>query len=91
MRADARKSGGSAQRVAVGQVASYELAEHGKALLQCYSDALPFLGRSLLGDALYAAVLFGAYKLARHLVAVRFLQEEPLRPSTTRLLDADAR
>ena len=34
---------------------------------QCYLDALPFLGRSLLGDALYAAGLFGAYKLARRL------------------------
>ena len=40
-------------------------------LAQCYSDALPFLGRSLLGDALYAAVLFGAYKLARRLVNAR--------------------
>lgn len=36
---------------------------------QCYVDALPFLGRSLLGDALYAAGLFGAYKLARRLTA----------------------
>lgn len=34
---------------------------------QCYLDALPFLGHSLLGDALYAAGLFGAYKLARRL------------------------
>ena len=40
-------------------------------LAQCYLDALPFLGRSLLGDALYAAGLFGAYRLARRLVAGR--------------------
>ena len=32
---------------------------------QCYVDALPFLGRSLLGDALYATLLFGGYQLAR--------------------------
>lgn len=32
---------------------------------QCYMDALPFLGRSLLGDALYATLLFGGYQLAR--------------------------
>ena len=36
---------------------------------QCYADALPFLGRSLVGDALYAALLFGGYQLARRLGA----------------------
>lgn len=34
-------------------------------LALCYLDALPFLGRSLLGDALYAAALFGTYQLTR--------------------------
>ena len=38
-------------------------------LAQCYVDAVPFLGRSLLGDAMYAALLFGGYKLARHAAA----------------------
>ena len=32
---------------------------------QCYVDAVPFLGRSLVGDALYATLLFGGYHLAR--------------------------
>ena len=40
-------------------------------LWQCYLDAVPFLGRSLLGDAMYAALLFGGYKLARHAAASR--------------------
>ena len=50
------------------------LAHHPKTaagFLRCYVDAVPFLGRSLLGDGLYAALLFGAYKLTRRIVAVR--------------------
>ena len=35
------------------------------ALLQCYIDGLPFLGRSLIGDAVYAVLLFGGYRLVR--------------------------
>ena len=35
------------------------------ALLQCYVDGLPYLGRSLAGDAFYALLLFGVYRLAR--------------------------
>ena len=41
-------------------------------LAQCYVDALPFLGRSLVGDALYAIVLFGGYRLARRALALRY-------------------
>lgn len=37
------------------------------ALLQCYVDGLPYLLRSLAGDAIYAALLFGGYRLARRL------------------------
>ena len=50
------------------------LAHHPKTVagfVQCYVDAVPFLGRSLLGDALYAALLFGVYKLTRQVVAAR--------------------
>lgn len=35
------------------------------ALLQCYVDGLPYLGRSLAGDAFYALLLFGVYRLVR--------------------------
>ena len=42
-------------------------------LAQCYVDALPFLGRSLAGDALCVAGLFGGYRLARRLLA-RYLR-----------------
>lgn len=34
-------------------------------LTQCYVDALPFLGRSLVGDAIYVTALFGVYELTR--------------------------
>ena len=33
------------------------------ALIACYIDAVPYLLRSLTGDAVYAAVLFGGYTL----------------------------
>ena len=42
-------------------------------LTQCYVDALPFLGRSLAGDAMCVAGLFGGYRLARLLLA-RYLR-----------------
>src|SRR5205807_2093559 len=32
-------------------------------LLTCYEAALPFFGRTLLGDLFYSAVLFGAHAL----------------------------
>jgi len=32
-------------------------------LLTCYADGLPYLLRSLAGDAMYVLILFGAYKL----------------------------
>ncbi len=32
-------------------------------LFECYLNGLPYLGRSLLGDAMYAIVLFGAWEL----------------------------
>lgn len=34
-------------------------------LIACYVDGLPYLTRSLFGDALYATLLFGALKLIR--------------------------
>ena len=40
-------------------------------LLQCYADSLPYLLRSLVGDAAYAALLFGGYRLARQLPLLR--------------------
>tara|TARA_R100001015_G_C4616786_1_gene172997 strand:- start:509 stop:1039 length:531 start_codon:yes stop_codon:yes gene_type:complete len=33
--------------------------------LQCYLSAIPFFGRSLLGDTLYAILLFGTYDVVR--------------------------
>ena len=41
------------------------------ALLQCYMDGLPYLGRSLAGDAVYAVLLFGGYRLARQMPLLR--------------------
>jgi hypothetical protein len=32
-------------------------------LLTCYEAALPFFGRTILGDLFYSAILFGAYAL----------------------------
>lgn len=32
-------------------------------LLACYTSALPYFGRSLLGDLLYTSLLFGSYAL----------------------------
>lgn len=34
--------------------------------VQCYLSAIPFFGRSLLGDALYTTLLFGIYGFVRH-------------------------
>ncbi len=31
--------------------------------IQCYVNAIPFFGRSLLGDALFASLMFGSYAL----------------------------
>ena len=39
-------------------------------LVQCYVNAIPFFGRSLLGDALYSCLLFGGYA-----VLMRFQQQ----------------
>jgi len=33
--------------------------------VQCYLSAIPFFGRSLLGDALYTTLLFGSYAFFR--------------------------
>lgn len=37
-------------------------------LLVCYAKALPFLGRSMAGDAIYSLLLFSAYPLLRYLL-----------------------
>ncbi|MCE2390926.1 MAG: hypothetical protein J4G09_05505 [Proteobacteria bacterium] len=34
-------------------------------LIQCYFDGLPYLARSLIGDAAYALILFGTHRIAR--------------------------
>jgi len=41
-------------------------------LLACYTMALPFWGRTLAGDLLYSAGLFGAYSLLLHLTPFAF-------------------
>jgi hypothetical protein len=38
-------------------------------LVGCYVNALPFFGRSLLGDGVYATMLFGSFEGARYLNA----------------------
>ena len=35
-------------------------------LVSCYVNAIPFFGRSLLGDLIYSALLFGAYEGLKH-------------------------
>lgn len=41
-------------------------------LAQCYLDGLPYLLRSLIGDAIYAGILFGGFRLlCTHLVSRR--------------------
>ena len=42
-------------------IAYYEHSWAG--LATCYINAIPFFGRSLVGDAFYAIVLFGSYEL----------------------------
>ncbi len=37
-------------------------------LAQCYVDALPYLLRSLAGDAFYVLLLFGGYRLLRRIL-----------------------
>jgi hypothetical protein len=39
---------------------SYPLTIAG--LIECYTLALPFYGAALVGDSLYAAILFGGYE-----------------------------
>ncbi len=34
--------------------------------LTCYANALPYLGRSLAGDAMYSLIFFGLYELFLH-------------------------
>jgi hypothetical protein len=45
-------------------------------LLQCYTAALPFLKNTIIGDLLWAAVLFGGAALVRRLTA-RYPAAEP--------------
>lgn len=35
-------------------------------LLTCYANGLPFLARSLAGDAFYSVIFFGLYEFIRH-------------------------
>jgi len=41
-------------------------------LVACYVNALPFLLKSLMGDVLYCALLFGSYEAAVRFGGVRF-------------------
>ena len=45
--------------------ASYPLTLNG--LIECYVLALPFYGTALIGDAIYASVLFGGYEVLMRL------------------------
>lgn len=47
----------------------------GTGLLACFTAALPFFQNSLLGDMLYAGVLFGGYELAKRTVPSLRAQE----------------
>ncbi len=49
-----------------GAVAFYPQTFAG--LLECYVAALPFFGRTILGDLFYSGVLFSVYALLRHRV-----------------------
>ena len=37
-------------------------------LVLCYINGLPFLGKSLLGDAFYSLLLFGTFEYAKYLI-----------------------
>ena len=39
-------------------------------LLACYTAALPYFRQALLGDAFYAALLFGSFEFAEHRFAI---------------------
>lgn len=46
---------------------NYPLTSDG--LILCYLNGLPFLSRSLLGDAVYSVILFGGFEAIRYVVA----------------------
>lgn len=54
-------------------VASGMYAHTWAGLMQCYAMALPFFRNTVLSDALYAAILFGAFALA-HAAASKLLR-----------------
>lgn len=57
---------GSTQFFLITNFFSWSMYPHTAAgLLACYLAALPFFGRTLLGDLFYAGVLFGAYALLK--------------------------
>ena len=45
-------------------------------LLECYTAAIPFAGRTILGDLFYSGVLFGAYVLLKNRTSLK--REEQL-------------
>lgn len=57
---------GSTQFFLITNFFSWSLYPHTAAgLLECYVAALPFFGRTILGDLFYVGVLFGAYALMK--------------------------
>ena len=49
-------------------------------LAQCYVDGLPYLLRSLVGDAVYAALLFGVYGTLLKIGPLQIGQSQTVRP-----------
>ncbi|HEX7360431.1 MAG TPA: DUF6580 family putative transport protein [Bryobacteraceae bacterium] len=57
---------GSTQFFLITNFFSWSMYPHTAAgLAECYIAALPFFGRTILGDLFYVGVLFGAYELLR--------------------------
>jgi hypothetical protein len=57
---------GSVQFFLITNFFSWSMYPHtGAGLIECYVAALPFFGRTVLGDLFYSGVLFGAYALMR--------------------------
>jgi hypothetical protein len=57
---------GSTQFFLITNFFSWSMYPHTTAgLIECYVAALPFFGRTVLGDLFYSGVLFGAYALMK--------------------------
>jgi len=45
-------------------------------VIECYTLGLPYLARTLLGNALYAALFFGVFELMKHFLTGRDLAQQ---------------